>query len=140
MRASFAHDAVLDMDPAADLAAPGGAVTLALCGAFEHPPPCPVAPHHTRAERIGDEAAGSQMSNLSGGGGDTQGTLPVAVRVLFAAEPAAEVAVRARIDEALAGGACVGPGGTRTRWTLRGSAPGVVTEQDGPHAARLAAT
>jgi hypothetical protein len=118
VRAAFALDAVLDMDPDADLAAPGGAVTLALCGAFAHPPPCPVAPHHTRAERRGDG---------------------VAVRVLFAVEPAAEVAVRARIDGALAGGVCDGPDGTRSRWTLRTSAPGVVTEQEGPHAARLAA-
>lgn len=125
MRAAFAHDAVLDMGLDADLAAPGGAVTLALCGAFAHPPPCPVAAHHTRAHRRG--------------GGDPQDTLRVAVRVLFAAEPAAEGAVRARIDGALAGGVCVGPDGTRTRWRLRSSAPGVVTEQEGPHAARLAA-
>ena len=71
-RVTFAHEAVLAMAPGADLAAPGGAVTLALCGAFAHPPPCPVAPHHTRADRIGDD---------------------VLVRVLFAVEPAAEAAV-----------------------------------------------
>jgi hypothetical protein len=118
VRAAFAHDAVLLMDAAADLAAPGGAVTLELCGSFAHPPPCPVAPHHTRAERRGDG---------------------VAVRVLFAAEPAAEDAVRARIDAALAAGFCDGPDGTRTRWTLRRSGAGVVTEAERAHAARLAA-
>jgi hypothetical protein len=119
VRATFAHDAVLDMDLDADLAAPGGAVTLALCGAFVHPPPCPVAPHHTRVDRNDDG---------------------VAVRVLFAAEPAAEATVRARVDGALAGGVCEGPDGTHTRWTLRSSVPGVVTEEERDHAARLAAS
>ena len=118
MRAAFAHDAVLDMERDADLAAPGGAVTLALCGAFAHPPPCPVAPHLTQADRGADG---------------------VAVRVLFAAEPAGEDAVRARIEAALAGGFCDGPDGTRTRWTVRTSAPGVVTESERAHAARWAA-
>lgn len=117
-RAAFAHDAVLAMEAGADVAAPGGAVTLALCGAFAHPPPCPTAPHHTRADRRGDD---------------------VVVRVLFVAEAAEEAAVRARIDEALAGGVCDGPGGARTSWTLRSSAPGVVTAEERPHAARLLA-
>lgn len=124
VRAAFAHDAVLRMEPGADLAAPGGAVTLALCGAFEHPPPCPLAPHATRADRCGDEPD----------------RLQVAVRVLFAAEPDAEAAVRARIDGALAGGVCDGPDGRRTRWTLVASAPAAVTEAEGAHAARLVAT
>jgi hypothetical protein len=118
VRAAYAHDAVVDMDRDADLSGPGGAVTLALCGAFAHPPPCPVAPHHTRADRRGDG---------------------VAVRVLFATEPAREAAVRAGIEAALASGFCDGPDGTRTRWTLLTSAPGVVTESDRAHAARWAA-
>ena len=116
MRAAFAHDAVLDMGPDADLAAPGGAVTLALCGAFAHPPPCPVAPHHTATDRRPDG---------------------VAVRVLFATDPAEEVAVRTGIDAALSAGFCDGPDGTRTRWTLRSSAAGVVTASEHAHAARL---
>ena len=119
MRAAFAHDAVLAMEPGADLTAPGGAVTLALCGAFEHPPPCPVAPHHTRTERRGEA---------------------VAVRVLFATEAGREAEVRARIDEALAAGFCDGPDGTRARWTYRGSAPSAVTEAERAHAQRLIET
>jgi hypothetical protein len=79
VRAAFAHDAVLEMEPGADLAAPGGAVTLALCGVFDHPPPCPLAPHHTRAERRTDG---------------------VAVRVLFATDVTRETEMRARIDQA----------------------------------------
>lgn len=116
VRSAFAHDAVLDMEPDADLTGPGGAVTLALCGAFDHAPPCPVAPHYTGAERR-DGA--------------------VAVRVLFATEAGREAEVRARIDEALAGGFCDGPDGTRTRWTFRSSAPSVVTEAERAHAQRL---
>ena len=118
VRAAYAHDAVVDMERDADLTGPGGAVTLALCGAFAHPPPCPVAPHHTRADRHADG---------------------VAVRVLFATDPAGEAAVRARIEAALAAGFCDGPDGTRTHWTLRTSAPGVVAESERAHAARLAA-
>jgi len=116
VRTAFAHDAVVDMEHDADLAGPGGSVTLELCGAFDHAPPCPVAPHHTRADRRSDG---------------------VAVRVLFATEAAREAEVRARIDGALAVGSCAAPDGSRTHWTLRSSAPGTVTEQERAHAARL---
>jgi hypothetical protein len=54
MREVFAHDAVLAMGSGEDLRAPGGAITVALCGSWEHEPPCPLAPHHTAAERDGD--------------------------------------------------------------------------------------
>ena len=118
MRTAFAHDATVDMDDDADLTGPGGAVTLALCGSFDHAPPCPIAPHHTRAERRDDG---------------------VAVRVLFAVEAPREAEVRALIDEALATGSCTGPDGTRTRWTFRGSAPSAVTESERDHAGRLIA-
>jgi hypothetical protein len=118
VRSAFAHDAVIDMDDDADLTGPGGAVTLALCGSFDHAPPCPIAPHHTRAERRDDG---------------------VAVRVLFAVEAPREAEVRARIDEALATGSCTGPDGIRTRWTFRGSAPSAVTESERDHAGRLIA-
>jgi hypothetical protein len=116
VRAAFAHDAVVDMADDADLTGPGGAVTLALCGSFEHPPPCPLAPHHTRSDRRDDA---------------------VAVRVLFAAEPADEAVVRERIDAALAAGFCDGPDGVRTHWTLRDSGPAAVTDAERAHAARL---
>jgi hypothetical protein len=120
VRTAFAHDAVVDMaddmTSEADLSGPGGAVTLALCGSFAHPPPCPLAPHHTRAERVGDG---------------------VAVRVLFATEPSAEADVRERIAAALAAGFCDGPDGVRRHWTLRNSAPAAVTDAERAHAARL---
>src|SRR5689334_7662736 len=119
VRTAFAHDAVVAMEDDADLAGPGGAVTLALCGSFDHAPPCPLAPHHTRAQR-GDDG--------------------VAVRVLFAVEAPREAEVRARIDEALAAGSCIGPDGTPTRWAFRSSAPGTVSESEREHAERLIAT
>jgi hypothetical protein len=82
MRQPYAHEAVLVMAPDADLRAPGGAITVALCGAVDHEPPCPLAAHHTGAERAGGA---------------------VTVRVLFATDPAQEGAVRRRIEAALSG-------------------------------------
>ena len=63
----FAHAAELQMDETADIRAPGGAITMSLCGANEHPPPCPLAAHYTDVRRDGET---------------------VAVRVLFACRPA----------------------------------------------------
>jgi hypothetical protein len=106
-RTPFAHDAVLAMGPTEDDRAPGGALTVALCGSREHEPPCPLAPHHTRAERNGDE---------------------VRLRILFAAEADDEPRVRALIDDSLAGGG---------RWRLLESAASAVRPAEREHAARL---
>jgi hypothetical protein len=81
MRQAYAHDAVLAR--AADADAPGAAITVALCGHWEHDPPCPIAPHHTATTRDGDE---------------------LRLRILFATEPNRVDEVRARIDAALAAG------------------------------------
>jgi hypothetical protein len=81
MRQPFAHDAVIALAPDVDIAEPGGAVTAELCGHWEHPPPCPLAPHHTAAQRRGEQ---------------------VHLRILFATEPEREAEVRARIGRALA--------------------------------------
>jgi hypothetical protein len=107
VRTPFAHDAVLAMDPTEDDRAPGGAITVALCGSWEHEPPCPLAPHHTHAERNGDE---------------------VRLRVLFAADPDDEPRVRALIDDSLASGG---------RWRLLESAASAVRPGEQDHAARL---
>ena len=80
MRHAYAHDAVIALAPGADIAAPGGAVTAELCGHWEHPPPCPLAPHHTAAQRRGEQ---------------------VHLRILFATEPDREAEVRTRIGRAL---------------------------------------
>lgn len=104
------------MQPGADLRAPGAAITAALCGHWEHQPPCPLAAHHTRAERIGDQ---------------------VHLRTLFATEPDAEPVVRQRIDHALSGGQLEGPDAVITRWHLHTSQRSDVTAEEAGHAERL---
>ena len=105
------------MQPDADLGAPGAAITAALCGHWDHQPPCPLAAHHTRAERVGDQ---------------------VHLRTLFATEPDAEHVVRQRIDHALSGGQLHGPNAmTTTHWQLRTSQRSEVTADEASHAERL---
>ncbi len=117
MRQGFAHEAVLVMAPDADVRAPGAAVTVALCGHWEHDPPCPLAPHHTDADRVGDQ---------------------VELKILFVAAPDAEDTVRRRIDEALAGGCLAGPDGVTTRWRLRVSRRREPAPAEQDHLERLA--
>ena len=118
-REAYAHDAVVALDPGGDPDAPGGAITVALCGHWDHPPPCPLAPHHTATAATGEI---------------------VEVRVLFATEPANEHHVRALIGDALASGRQAGPDGRTTTWRLRSLGPGTVRRDEQDHAARLAAT
>ncbi|MFD7409752.1 hypothetical protein ACFV7R_45835 [Streptomyces sp. NPDC059866] len=116
MRQAFVHEAVVVMEADGDVRAPGAAITVALCGHWEHEPPCPLAPHHTAAQRFGDE---------------------LHLRVLFAAEPQAAADVRNRITAALLGAAFDGPDGVTTRWQFLSVRPGLVREDEAAHAARL---
>jgi hypothetical protein len=116
MRMAFAHEAVLAMAPLADMRAPGAAVTMALCGHWDHHPPCPLAPHHSAADRVGDQ---------------------VRVRILFAVEPELEDTVRQGIDQALTGGQLAGPDGQTTRWQLLGSQRSVIQNNETDQAHRL---
>jgi hypothetical protein len=116
VREAYAHDAMLTMGPEGDIRAPGGAITVALCGRIDHDPPCPVAPHHTAAERDGDA---------------------VRLRILFATEPSRADEVRSGIDSALRTGTFDGPDGVRTTWRLRESAPAPVSPAERDHAERL---
>ena len=100
MRQAYAHDAVLDLPPDGDERAPGGAVTMALCGSLDHPPPCPHAPHQTSVEREGER---------------------LRVRIVFATDD--EAGARRTLEQALATGAFTGPDGGTTRWALLSSAP-----------------
>jgi len=81
MRLAYAHKAVLTST--GDDRAPGAAITVALCGHWDHEPPCPLAPHHVGATRE-DET--------------------VRLRILFVTEPHHVDEVRRRIDDALAAG------------------------------------
>jgi len=111
MRRAFAHQATVSMERDADPAALGAAVTVALCGHWDHPPPCPLAPHYTSTARDGDV---------------------VRVRTLFACEPDQENLVRERIHTALQAGAT-----GDVVWVLRGSARDEVREAEHSHADRL---
>lgn len=106
---AFVHETVLSMAAGADDRAPGAAVTVALCGAVEHEPPCPLAPHFTSTDR-------------SGGG--------LSVRVLFVTAPENEGEVRQRIDAALHA-----PGGG---WRVHESRSGLPTPEEQRQAARMA--
>ena len=92
---------------------------MALCGSWEHAPPCPLAPHHTAAERDGDI---------------------VRLRVLFAAESGDEPEVRRRIADALAAGQVATPGGDLARWSVASEEPGEVRPEESDHGRRLAAS
>ncbi|HJU96360.1 MAG TPA: hypothetical protein VJ644_00155 [Jiangellaceae bacterium] len=116
MRQAFAHDAVLVMEADADLRAPCGAVTAALCGHWDHEPPCPLAPHHSRTARAASE---------------------VHVRILFAAEQGMETTIRQRIESALSSGQLHSPDGVITRWQLRSSRHSDVRAEEMDHAERL---
>jgi hypothetical protein len=117
MRIPYVHLATVVMSVDDDAAAPGAAITLALCGSWEHSPPCPLAPHHTRPRRNGGA---------------------VDLRVVFATEPEHEDEVRRLIDAALAAGSATDPKGMTSRWTLRGSKPGVLSGSETARALRLA--
>ena len=117
-RTAYAHDAVVMLDPGGDSAAPGGAITVALCGHWDHEPPCPLAPHHTDAVPMDDRR--------------------IRLRVLFAADPHDEARVRSLIDEALASGRLTGRDGRVTSWVLKSSAADDVRPDEADHAARLA--
>ena len=116
-RRSYAHRAVLALAGGADRRAPGGAVTTALCGSWEHPPPCPLAPHHTGVAGADDA---------------------LDVRVVFAAAPDDEADVRRRIEAALAAGEAPRPDGTVVRWRLLEAAADAVRDDERELAARLA--
>jgi hypothetical protein len=118
MRHAFAHQGLIELLDGGDERAPGAAVTVALCGHWEHEPPCRV-PHRTDVAATPDG---------------------LAVRVLFACDPADEPAVRGSIEEALGGGELPVPAPDEappTRWRLLRSAPGDVSDADSAVAARF---
>jgi hypothetical protein len=80
--AVFVHRAELELRPDDDPRAPGGAVTVALCGHWEHEAPCRW-PHNNS---------------------DLRSTGRVSFRTVFIASLADEPEVRARIESALRSG------------------------------------
>jgi hypothetical protein len=115
MRQAFAQEAVLLMESHADVRAPGAAVTVALCGYWDHEPPCPLAPHHVGADEDDGE---------------------LRVRILFAAEPDKEGEVRHLIEQALSGQLKF-PDGFAAPWQLRATWPSEISAEEAGHAERL---
>ena len=117
-RKAFAHDAVVAMQQDDNPNALGGAITKALCGGWDHPSPCPLAPHY--------------VTNIPDG--ET-----ITLRVLFATEPSNEQRVRSLIAEALETGELTVPDGGVAHWDLRSAAPGNVRADEADLAADLIA-
>ena len=120
MRSAFAHEATVVMSAGSDANVLGAAVTAALCGPWEHEPPCPVSPHYIEAKR---------------GAGDS-----VYLRVLFAAEPDMESDVRGRIESALRNGELPGSEHPPTHWQLQSTSGSAVRPDETAHAQRLVQT
>ena len=116
MRTAYAHEAVLVLEACTDQRAPGGAITTALCGTWTHLGPCPLSPHYTSTRLDGRR---------------------LVVRVLFAAEPDDEQAVRQRIVAALSRGRSTTLAPAETGWQLVHHRAEEVTAGEREHAARL---
>jgi hypothetical protein len=113
---AYAHEAVVRFVSKADERAPGAAVTVALCGHWEHDGPCRW-PHHTAVSPTPSGAI---------------------VRTVFVAPDAEEAAVRERITAALSMGCLDGPAGT-SEWSLISQGPSQVAADENGRATRFLA-
>lgn len=88
--------AELQLEPGADSRSPGGAVTIALCGHWEHEGACRW-PHYSHVEPIGNSFLMTVEFNC----------------------PEHDLSeVQQRIEGALKGGMCIGPDGRENHWRL----------------------
>jgi hypothetical protein len=115
MKRPFVHCATILLEADADPAAPGGAVTVRLCGSWDHGGPCRW-PHETSVDWEG-----------------RRGT----ARVVFFVEEEEERQLRVMIDGALGGGVCVGPDGRVNRWAATDQSAGVLTASEVAWGARM---
>ena len=90
------HEASVELADGADPRAVGGAITVALCGSWEHEPPCRW-PHHTDISAAGDRHV---------------------VRTSFTVDLSDEPLVRQKIVAALESGEQAGPDGQLSHWTV----------------------
>jgi hypothetical protein len=95
----YVHEATVELADGADPRALGGAVTVALCGTWDHEPPCRW-PHHTD---ITPAAVGDRH----------------VVRTSFTAGRGEASVVRQKIGAAFESGQQAGPDGHISRWTVR---------------------
>ncbi|MEB3203537.1 MAG: hypothetical protein VKP57_02450 [Candidatus Sericytochromatia bacterium] len=88
----------LRLEPGGDDRAPGGAITMALCGHWDHEGPCRW-PHLTETRGTDDD---------------------LEVNVRLTCPDSERGTVLARIEAALATGSLLGPDGRTTRWSVLG--------------------
>ncbi len=117
MHGFYVHEATLLMAGESDAGGPGAAITAALCGSWEHPPPCPLAAHHTAVQQDGET---------------------LSLRTVFATDPSNESEVRRRIEEALLRGTVARPDGQTSRWAFLACKAGDLTTAEQAHARRMA--
>jgi hypothetical protein len=114
-RVGYVQQALLQLSPGVDIGEPGAAITTELCGSWQHDGPCPLAPHHTAAERQPGLDRLRRLAAISRGSAEPGGGELVVVRTVFAAAgPADESLVRSRIIRALQAGS----GAIAPRWRL----------------------
>ncbi len=88
--------AELLLAPDADPAAPGAAITTALCGHWEHDGPCQW-PHHTAVVPCGPPTQPDDQRR-------TGGPVPISIRTIFACAPGEEDALHDRVAAGLHAG------------------------------------
>ncbi len=104
-RRAHAHNATARIDADTDPAAIGAAITVALCGHWEHDGPCPIAPHHTSWHHDPNQAA------------------IVHIRTLYAVTDDAHDDASPACADGLALGTLTGTDGHTTRWHLLDDSP-----------------
>jgi len=119
MKQSFVHEAVLELDGDSDPDAPGAAITVRLCGSYDHAGPCPLAPHNIR---------------------QTGAAPALGLRIVFATDPGQEHTVRRLIRDALQSGHMIGPDGRTSSWRLVHHHRGTLRADEQSLATRLAST
>jgi hypothetical protein len=115
VKQAVVHSATVVLEEGADEAAPGAAVTVALCGHWDHEGACRWPHHSTVAARDGQA---------------------VTLRTIVAFEPGERELVGRRIALALRSGRLDGPSGS-SRWSVATSGPAELTEAERRLAERL---
>lgn len=120
-RTAYAHTGTVRLTTgAAD--AIGAAITVALCGSWDHDGPCPLAPHHTSWHPDPSQPA------------------IIHTRTLYAVEPHRHDEALTRIREGLATGKLIAPDGATATWRLLDDHPSTVEPHEADHAGHLATT
>jgi hypothetical protein len=114
-RETFVHEATVELTPGSDAGALGAAVTVELCGHWEHEPPCRW-PHNTAVELAAESRT--------------------AVRTVFVAAAEDEVEVRSRVERGLRRGELAAREG-RATWRTVVSGARAATHDEAMLGARL---